>query len=209
MGVADTDQQLIDVHAHFLTESYVSAARAAGHVHPDGMAGWPKWSADEHLRLMDRWGVATAMLSISAPGTYFGDDAAARRLTREVNEGGPRYLGRTPAGSVTSPRCRCPTWLARSTSSATHSMNWPATESPLKPTVPAYISATTATNRCIGNSTGAVLWCLCIPRHHRAPKRLLLAGPGRCWSSYSTPPARSATLSSPARCCVIPTSSGS
>ena len=86
--VGDTDQQLIDVHAHFLTESYVNAARAAGHVHPDGMAGWPKWSADEHLRLMDRWGVATAMLSISSPGTYFGDDAAARRLTREVNESG-------------------------------------------------------------------------------------------------------------------------
>ena len=88
MGVAETDQQLIDVHAHFLTDSYVSAARAAGHVHPDGMAGWPKWSAEEHLRLMDRWGVATAMLSISSPGTHFGDDAAARRLTREVNEGG-------------------------------------------------------------------------------------------------------------------------
>ena len=41
--VGDTDQQLIDVHAHFLTESYVDAARAAGHVRPDGMAGWPKW----------------------------------------------------------------------------------------------------------------------------------------------------------------------
>ena len=27
MGVAETDQQLIDVHAHFLTDSYVSAAR--------------------------------------------------------------------------------------------------------------------------------------------------------------------------------------
>ena len=52
------------------------------------MAGWPSWSAEEHLRLMDRWGVATAMLSISSPGTHFGDDAAARRLTREVNEAG-------------------------------------------------------------------------------------------------------------------------
>ena len=50
------------------------------------MAGWPSWSAEEHLRLMDRWGVATAMLLISSPGTHFGDDAAARRLTREVNE---------------------------------------------------------------------------------------------------------------------------
>ena len=41
MGVTDTDQQLIDVHAHFLTDAYVIAARAAGHIHPDGMAGWP------------------------------------------------------------------------------------------------------------------------------------------------------------------------
>jgi hypothetical protein len=49
----------------------VSAARAAGHVHPDGMAGWPRWSAEEHLRLMDSWGVATAMLSISSPGAGF------------------------------------------------------------------------------------------------------------------------------------------
>jgi 6-methylsalicylate decarboxylase len=88
MGVTDTDEQLIDVHAHFLTDAYVVAARAAGHVHPDGMAGWPIWSAEEHLRLMDRWGVATAILSISSPGTHFGDDASARRLTREVNEAG-------------------------------------------------------------------------------------------------------------------------
>ena len=128
MAVADTDQQLIDVHAHFLTDSYVSAARAAGHLHPDGMQGWPKWSADEHLRLMDRWRVATAMLSISSPGTYFGDDAAARRLTREVKRAGPRYLARTPGGLVTSLRCRCRMWLARSTSSASQSTNWAATE---------------------------------------------------------------------------------
>ena len=71
-----------------LPTSYVSAARAAGHVHPDGMAGWPKWSAEEHLAANGPLGRGTAMLSISSPGTYFGDDAAARRLTREVNEGG-------------------------------------------------------------------------------------------------------------------------
>lgn len=33
--------ELIDVHAHFLTEDYVAAAQDAGHVYPDGMPGWP------------------------------------------------------------------------------------------------------------------------------------------------------------------------
>lgn len=77
---------LIDVHSHFVTDSYVRQATAAGHQHPDGMDGWPTWSAEEHLALMDRHGIATAMLSMSSPGVHFGDDDAARRLAREVNE---------------------------------------------------------------------------------------------------------------------------
>ncbi|MFD0020695.1 amidohydrolase family protein [Streptomyces sp. NPDC058382] len=79
---------LVDTHAHFLTPEYVEAARTAGHIHPDGMDGWPSWSAAEHLDLMDRWGVRTSLLSISSPGTHFGDDAHARELTRHVNEAG-------------------------------------------------------------------------------------------------------------------------
>ncbi|MGP3961005.1 amidohydrolase family protein [Nonomuraea sp. 3N208] len=76
----------VDVHAHFVTDSYVRQASAAGHERPDGMAPWPSWSAKEHLALMDRHEIATALLSISSPGVHFGDDAAARRLAREVNE---------------------------------------------------------------------------------------------------------------------------
>jgi 6-methylsalicylate decarboxylase len=80
---------LIDVHAHFLTESYVAAARGAGHDHPDGMPGWPTWwSPSAFLDLMDTAGISTAVLSCSSPGTHFGDDQAARLLTREVNEYG-------------------------------------------------------------------------------------------------------------------------
>ncbi len=88
MNVAESPTPLIDVHAHFLTGSYVEAARAAGHNHPDGMPGWPSWSSAEHLRLMDRWGVGRSILSISAPGIHFGDDAAARSLARHVNDTG-------------------------------------------------------------------------------------------------------------------------
>ncbi|WP_410631565.1 amidohydrolase family protein [Amycolatopsis sp. cmx-4-83] len=79
---------LVDVHAHFLTPEYVEAAIEAGHGSPDGMPGWPTWDAARHLELMDRWGVAVALLSISSPGTHFGDDAAARKLARQVNHAG-------------------------------------------------------------------------------------------------------------------------
>lgn len=76
---------LIDVHAHLLPDFYVQQATAAGHAHPDGMGGWPTWSVQAHLDLMDRNGIETAMLSISSPGVHFGDDEAAY-LARRVNE---------------------------------------------------------------------------------------------------------------------------
>jgi predicted TIM-barrel fold metal-dependent hydrolase len=92
-----TPSSLVDVHAHFLTPEYVEAARAAGHEHPDGMPGWPTWNAREHVELMDRWGIGTSMLSISSPGTHFGDDAAARALTRHVNDTGATIRAEHPS----------------------------------------------------------------------------------------------------------------
>ena len=83
-----TTRGLIDFHAHFTTAHYIEAAKAGGHVRPDGMPEdyWPRWTAEEHLALMDEAGVEKAMLSLSSPGTHFGDDRAARSLAREVNE---------------------------------------------------------------------------------------------------------------------------
>ncbi|MGN5632116.1 amidohydrolase family protein [Streptomyces sp. AC154] len=81
-----TPTGLIDVHAHFVTDSYVAAARSAGIEHPDGMPGWPTWSVEQHLDLMDRSGIEKSYVSISSPGVHFGDDVAARVLAREVNE---------------------------------------------------------------------------------------------------------------------------
>ncbi len=78
----------MDVHSHFLTERYVEASTAAGHVHPDGMHDWPTWEASRHIELMGEWGIATSLLSISSPGTHFGDDAASRKLSRHVNDAG-------------------------------------------------------------------------------------------------------------------------
>lgn len=80
--------ELVDVHAHFLTEHYVAAAGAGGHEHPDGMPSWPSWTAQGALELNDRCGIGKAYLSISSPGVHFGDDAAARELARHVNDAG-------------------------------------------------------------------------------------------------------------------------
>jgi len=77
---------LIDIHAHFAPEWYIEAARAAGNVTPDGTPGWPSWTVDDHLRLMDDAGIERAVLSVSSPGAHFGDDAAAAVLARKINE---------------------------------------------------------------------------------------------------------------------------
>ncbi|WP_420037342.1 amidohydrolase family protein [Streptomyces sp. cg28] len=87
---------LVDVHAHFVTDGYVAAARAAGIDHPDGMPGWPEWSVGKQLDLMERGGIAKACLSVSSPGVHFGDDEAARALAREVNAFGAEVRAAHP-----------------------------------------------------------------------------------------------------------------
>jgi predicted TIM-barrel fold metal-dependent hydrolase len=82
----DRADDLIDVHAHFLTDRYVKAALAAGIIRPDGMPMWPSWSVDDHLELMADNRIQRTILSISSPGVHFGDDDAAVGLARHVNE---------------------------------------------------------------------------------------------------------------------------
>lgn len=88
----------IDVHAHFVPEFYRDASIAAGIARPDGMPGYPAWSAEEMIAVMDRQKIARSILSISSPGIYFGDEAQARQLARDVNQEAAglttRYPGR-------------------------------------------------------------------------------------------------------------------
>ena len=77
---------VIDFHAHLVPDFYRDAATAAGYGNPDGIAGFPPWSVDEALGMMDRNGITVAVASVSSPGVHFGDDAAARHLARAVNE---------------------------------------------------------------------------------------------------------------------------
>lgn len=87
---------LVDVHAHFLTDGYVAAARAAGFAGPDGLPAWTTWSAGAHLALMDEVGIARSLLSMSSPGVHFGHDDAATALGREVNDAAASVVAAHP-----------------------------------------------------------------------------------------------------------------
>ena len=89
-GAAPVALRKIDVHSHFVPEKYKAALLAAGHVKPSGMPGIPAWSMDQHVAFMDRNGIDTSIISISAPGLHFGDDAAARDLARYCNDEGAK-----------------------------------------------------------------------------------------------------------------------
>jgi predicted TIM-barrel fold metal-dependent hydrolase len=86
----------VDVHAHYVPVGYRRAAQAAGHRHPDGMPAIPEWDTGKALAMMDGLNIRTAMLSISSPGVHFGNDEAARKLAREVNEEGARLVADHP-----------------------------------------------------------------------------------------------------------------
>lgn len=86
----------IDVHSHYVPEFYREALIAAGHSEPDGIRFIPDWSEEAALAAMDKIGVRKAYLSISSPGVYFGDAAAAATLARRVNEEGARLANEHP-----------------------------------------------------------------------------------------------------------------
>ena len=88
--------QRIDVHLHFLPDYYREALVDAGHSKPDGMPKIPAWSEADALKTMDRLNIGTAMLSISSPGVHFGDDQAARRLSRRLNETAAQLVSKHP-----------------------------------------------------------------------------------------------------------------
>jgi predicted TIM-barrel fold metal-dependent hydrolase len=76
----------IDVHQHLLPPRYVQWLRSHG-IGDAGGRDLPDWSAVDALALMDDIGTATAILSVSTPGTGPAPDAPeAVRVAREVND---------------------------------------------------------------------------------------------------------------------------
>jgi predicted TIM-barrel fold metal-dependent hydrolase len=76
----------IDVHHHILPPGYTEEVGDA-RIGPLIVSGrTTEWSPARSIEAMDRNGIATAVTSISAPGLWFGDAQAARKLARYCNE---------------------------------------------------------------------------------------------------------------------------
>lgn len=82
----------IDVHHHMIPPTWGQAQLGV----PGGMPFVPEWSPEIALNSMDALGIRKSILSVTAPGVHFGDDAAARRLARDVNDFGADVVAHHP-----------------------------------------------------------------------------------------------------------------
>ena len=78
--------QLIDVHHHVFPPAFLVAARDAFSTPASRARLVSDWTAQKALAQMDDNGIATAIVSITNPGIWFGDVQAARSLARNCNE---------------------------------------------------------------------------------------------------------------------------
>ncbi|MER7395329.1 amidohydrolase family protein [Streptomyces sp. NPDC000151] len=80
----------IDVHQHIVPPVWAKILAAQGL----DSGGWaiPDWSPKSAIAMMDEQGIATGVLSVTAPGVHLGDDVQARDLARAVNEYGAEVV---------------------------------------------------------------------------------------------------------------------
>lgn len=86
----------IDTHHHMVPPDYRKALRRAG-IDEAGGRAVPDWSAEASLETMTELGIATAILSVSTPGTTILPDAAdAAALARDLNDFGADLVAAEP-----------------------------------------------------------------------------------------------------------------
>src|SRR3990167_2110325 len=84
-GCGGSDAKKIDVHHHAVPALYLDALAQIG-IHGSGGIPFPKWTPEKSFNVMAFNKITSAVLSLSSPGTYFGDEDFAVRLARDVNE---------------------------------------------------------------------------------------------------------------------------
>jgi predicted TIM-barrel fold metal-dependent hydrolase len=96
--------RIIDIHRHFVSPAYLKVLNAKQGHKIDGFTSffplgpWQNYSPARDIETMDKQGLATALVSTTSPGTWFGNRDETRGLAREMNEYGAKmasdYKGR-------------------------------------------------------------------------------------------------------------------
>src|SRR5262245_49160034 len=76
----------IDVHHHIVPDFYRKALDANGLLNPLPGVEDPRWDVEASLAMMQRQGIATAVVSVSVPGVSLADASASAVLARRLNE---------------------------------------------------------------------------------------------------------------------------
>ena len=89
-------QQKVDFHAHILTPSYFEFLDKYVGPYPDKYAT-PKWSEEDHLRLMRSLGIAYSAMSVSSPHTFVVENIDDRiAYARAINDEALDVVSRHP-----------------------------------------------------------------------------------------------------------------
>ena len=75
----------IDVHHHVLPEFYIEAQKSAG-ITSTAYRGFPEWTPQHSLDLMDNEAIATSILSFTSPGIWYGNIEQTKELARQCND---------------------------------------------------------------------------------------------------------------------------
>jgi predicted TIM-barrel fold metal-dependent hydrolase len=86
----------IDTHQHMIPPEYRRALQKAG-IDESGGRALPDWSPENALQTMAELNIATAILSVSTPGTTFvANPAEATAMARDLNDYGAELAGTQP-----------------------------------------------------------------------------------------------------------------
>jgi len=82
----------IDIHHHFGPPAWVAEVKGRPLLQPANTT----WTPEQSIEDLDRAGSAAAVISITNPGLWFGDNQATNRVARACNEYGATLVQRYP-----------------------------------------------------------------------------------------------------------------
>ena len=87
---------IIDTHHHLYPPQYLKRYASAVQGVSPGFPQVTDWTVEQSLQQMDQNKISKAILSISTPGIWFGDPAAARDTAKECNDYAKELVSRYP-----------------------------------------------------------------------------------------------------------------